>query len=228
MPSHLAATLFTSGATARPRKVALTHPDLASAARDCIDWFAITAEDRMLDVLSCAHLQGLKGSAIVPAACGASVIAENGFDPDRFVAPIRGRRPTVFSAVPANRQSAPEAASQSPEALRPLALPVPALRFGAAASGGARGVGAGVRRAHAGGLRADRERRRDLRRSAAAAGPQAGRRRPAARRRDGRRRRGRAGPAPGGGGRGDCSVTLEVQLFADRGARDFKGLAGAI
>ena len=60
--------LHTSGTTARPKIVPLTHRNLCASARNVAFTLELTEEDRCLNVMPLFHIHGLVGVVLV--RCG--------------------------------------------------------------------------------------------------------------------------------------------------------------
>jgi malonyl-CoA/methylmalonyl-CoA synthetase len=72
--SDLAAILYTSGTTGRPKGAMLTHGNLASNALTLKDHWAFSADDRLLHALPIFHTHGLFVGTNVTLAAGASML----------------------------------------------------------------------------------------------------------------------------------------------------------
>ena len=98
-PSHrraddLAALVYTSGTTGRPKGAMLTHANLASNAQTLVDAWGITSTDRLMHVLPVFHAHGLFVAVNTVLASGASMIWLPRFDPDAVfeALPVAGSR----------------------------------------------------------------------------------------------------------------------------------------
>ncbi len=94
----LAALVYTSGTTGRPKGAMLTHANLASNAQTLIDAWGIAASDRLLHVLPIFHAHGLFVAVNTVLGSGASMIWLPRFDPDAVFAALP--RATMFMGVP--------------------------------------------------------------------------------------------------------------------------------
>lgn len=112
-PDDIALVLHTSGTTARPKLVPLTHANLVASARSIAATLALDASDRCLNVMPLFHVHGLVGNLLAAIAAGASVICEPGFAEDRFFQALRVLEPTWYSAVPTIHQAVARDAEQS-------------------------------------------------------------------------------------------------------------------
>jgi long-chain acyl-CoA synthetase len=98
-PDDVAALLYTSGTTGRPKGVPLTHRNLLSNAQSLIRRLRGNSEDKMLAVLPLFHAFGLTGELIGPLLVGAQVIYSR-FAPNRVAAQMAQWGVSVFIAVP--------------------------------------------------------------------------------------------------------------------------------
>ncbi len=96
----LAAILYTSGTSGRPKGVMLTHGNLRSNVDAAIDHAGVTSEDIFLGVLPQFHSFGLTGLTLVPLCAGARIVSTARFVPRRVVDLIRTHRPHLIVAVP--------------------------------------------------------------------------------------------------------------------------------
>ena len=101
----VALMLHTSGTTARPKLVPLTHRNLALSARSIAAGLALGPADRMLCVMPLFHIHGLIAGLAAPLAGGASVVCAPGFHPQRVYGWLDRLAPTAITAVPTMYQS---------------------------------------------------------------------------------------------------------------------------
>ncbi|HSF31479.1 MAG TPA: condensation domain-containing protein [Candidatus Tectomicrobia bacterium] len=104
-PDDLAVVMPTSGTTAWPRLVPLTHATVCSAALAIGTALALVESDRLLSVLPLYHSHGLISTMLASLLVGASVVCTPGFDASRFFAWMAEFHPTWYSAVPAIHQA---------------------------------------------------------------------------------------------------------------------------
>lgn len=96
----VAALMYTSGTTGRPRGAMLSHTNLLSNARSCIEAVAMSADDRFLTVLPLFHSFGATVCMITPTVAGATAILLPGFEPLSVLEVIASEKPTIFPGVP--------------------------------------------------------------------------------------------------------------------------------
>ena len=94
----LAAILYTSGTTGRPKGAMLTHGNLASNALVLRDYWGFTGGDVLLHALPIYHVHGLFVALHCALLSGARVIFQNGFAAERAIARLPDA--TVMMGVP--------------------------------------------------------------------------------------------------------------------------------
>ncbi|MBI2525899.1 MAG: non-ribosomal peptide synthetase [Candidatus Rokubacteria bacterium] len=97
--SDVALVLQTSGTTARPKGVPLSHANLCASARSIAASLGLGVGDRCLDVMPLFHIHGLM-VLLASLAAGGSVACPPRFDVTRFASWLEELRPTWYSAVP--------------------------------------------------------------------------------------------------------------------------------
>jgi acyl-CoA synthetase (AMP-forming)/AMP-acid ligase II/thioesterase domain-containing protein/acyl carrier protein len=137
-PDDIALLLHTSGTTARPKLVPLTHANLCASARNIGRALALTSADRSLVVMPLFHSHGLLGGLLAALTAGGAAACVPGLDVAKFFDWMRELRPTYITAAPTIFQAVLAWAEQHPDAattggsLRLLrtassALPTPVL-----------------------------------------------------------------------------------------------------
>ena len=97
-PEELAALVYTSGTTGKPKGVMLTHGGLATQTEVLAAHWGITADDRLLHVLPLHHVHGLVVSLLTALVAGASVRMLPRFDVTAVVEGLADA--SVWMAVP--------------------------------------------------------------------------------------------------------------------------------
>jgi oxalate---CoA ligase len=106
--------LGTSGTTAGPKYVALTHRNLIANARNIASAFGLTERDRCLNVMPLFHAHGLVIALLSSLASGGGVIAPAGFDPTAVAGWLREFSPTWYTASPTLHEAVVEQAERRP------------------------------------------------------------------------------------------------------------------
>lgn len=98
----LAALLFTSGTTGRPRGAMLTHRALLANLRQCnaLDPAPMVADDVVLLVLPLFHIYGLNAGLGMVAATGARAVLADRFEPCETLALVVRERVTNIPGAP--------------------------------------------------------------------------------------------------------------------------------
>lgn len=104
-PEDVALVLHTSGTTARPKLVLLTHTNLCTSALNIRHALALTQSDRCLNVMPLFHIHGLIGALLSSLAVGGSVVCTSGFSASQFFPWLEAFRPTWYTAVPTMHQT---------------------------------------------------------------------------------------------------------------------------
>jgi acyl-CoA synthetase (AMP-forming)/AMP-acid ligase II len=111
--ADVALTLETSGTTARPKRVDLTHAQLLHSARSVATTIELNATDHGLVMMPLFHIHGIVGSLLSSLTTGASVVIAP-FDPIQFNRLVSKARPTWMSAVPTMLQAITSRETSSP------------------------------------------------------------------------------------------------------------------
>ncbi len=99
-PEAPALLCFTSGTTARPKGVLLTHRNIRSNLQDLIQVWQWSREDRLLLTLPLFHVHGLVVALHGWAMTGCQAILTRKFDPTHVLDLLTQRRCTLFMGVP--------------------------------------------------------------------------------------------------------------------------------
>ena len=101
----VALVLHTSGTTARPKIVPLTHTNVTASAANIAGTLALSRVDACLNVMPLFHIHGLIAATLASLAAGGAVICTPGFNALRFVGWLDAERPTWYTAVPTMHQA---------------------------------------------------------------------------------------------------------------------------
>lgn len=99
-PGDIAAVLYTSGTTGRPKGAMLSHDNLVFDARASVDHFGFSPDDRILVVLPMFHAFAATVGLVIPACIGASIVALERFTPQGVFDAISDHAVTIFPGVP--------------------------------------------------------------------------------------------------------------------------------
>ena len=98
-PSDLALVMHTSGTTARPKIVPLTHANICASAHHMRTALALDERDRYLSVMPLFHCAGLVLGLLASLTAGASAVCPPGFDVSQFFVWLAEFRPTWYMGV---------------------------------------------------------------------------------------------------------------------------------
>ncbi len=112
-PDDVALVLHTSGTTARPKVVPLTHANLCASASQIVESLALTSGDRCLNVMPLFHIHGLLGALLASVAAGGSVLCASGFIAPTFLDLLAGSGATWYTAVPTLHRAILDAAGHA-------------------------------------------------------------------------------------------------------------------
>lgn len=101
----IALILHTSGTTARPKMVPLTHDNLQRSAQNVAATLNLQAQDCCLNVMPLFHIHGLVAALLASITAGGSVVCTPGFDADAFWGWMKRFRPSWYTAVPTIHQA---------------------------------------------------------------------------------------------------------------------------
>ena len=130
-PDDVAMLLHTSGTTAKPKLVPLSHANLCASATNIAKWLALKPGDTCLNVMPLFHIHGIAAALLASLSAGAAVACATGFEATRFLEWLASYRPTWFTAVP-TMHAAILARAELESAVRSLA-PLRMIRSSSAA-----------------------------------------------------------------------------------------------
>ncbi|MDE2333763.1 MAG: AMP-binding protein [Rhodospirillales bacterium] len=116
-PDDIALVLHTSGTTARPKIVPLSHRNVTASARHIGASLALSPDDACLNIMPLFHIHGLIAAVLSSLGAGASVICSPGFNAFRFFSWFAAARPSWYTAVPTMHQAILPLAARHREAI---------------------------------------------------------------------------------------------------------------
>ncbi|RYZ40065.1 MAG: AMP-dependent synthetase [Myxococcaceae bacterium] len=114
----VALVLHTSGTTARPKLVPLTHKNLTASARHIGAMLGLGPGDTCLNIMPLFHIHGLVAAVLSSLGAGGHVVCTPGFNALRFFSWFEEARPTWYTAVPTMHQALVERARRNVESLK--------------------------------------------------------------------------------------------------------------
>jgi len=111
----VALVLHTSGTTARPKIVPLTHTNVTASAGNIARTLELTPADACLNVMPLFHIHGLIAATLSSLSAGASVVCTPGFNALRFFGWLDAERPSWYTAVPTMHQAILQRAERNKE-----------------------------------------------------------------------------------------------------------------
>lgn len=113
----VALVLHTSGTTARPKIVPLTHGNVCASAASIAETLALTPEDACLNVMPLFHIHGLIAATLASLHAGSAAICTPGFNALRFFGWLDAERPSWYTAVPTMHQAILQRAERNREVI---------------------------------------------------------------------------------------------------------------
>jgi acyl-CoA synthetase (AMP-forming)/AMP-acid ligase II/acyl carrier protein len=101
----VALVLHTSGTTAKPKIVPLTHRNLCASAANIATTLRLGPDDRAMNVMPLFHIHGLVAALLSSLSQGASVVCTPGFQAPSFFEWFERVQPTWYTAVPTMHQA---------------------------------------------------------------------------------------------------------------------------
>lgn len=96
----VAAILYTSGTTGRPKGAMLTHANLVANTKSVVQALGVRAEDRILVVLPMFHVFAATVGILTPLLHGASLVPVARFEPKLVTKAVADHQATLFLGVP--------------------------------------------------------------------------------------------------------------------------------
>jgi acyl-CoA synthetase (AMP-forming)/AMP-acid ligase II len=114
---HEALALHTSGTTARPKLVPLTHGNLCASARNISGSLGLNPADRCLNVMPLFHVHGLVAAMLSTLYAGATIWCAPGFNGLKFFGWMDQGKATWTTAVPTIYQAVLGRAARNAETI---------------------------------------------------------------------------------------------------------------
>ena len=99
-PDDLASLLYTSGTTADPKGVMLTHANLLGEAEAVFAWAQLGPDDAILGVLPLFHVLSQMANLLLPLVAGARTVFLSTLNTTELLKALRERKITAFAVVP--------------------------------------------------------------------------------------------------------------------------------
>ena len=99
-PDDIASLLYTSGTTADPKGVMLTHANLLAEAEAVFAWAHIGPQDAILGVLPLFHVLSQMANLLLPLVAGARAVFLSTLNTTELLRALQERQITAFAVVP--------------------------------------------------------------------------------------------------------------------------------
>jgi long-chain acyl-CoA synthetase len=99
-PDAIASLLYTSGTTADPKGVMLTHANLLGEAEAVFAWAQIAPDDAILGVLPLFHVLSQMANLLLPLVAGAKAVFLSTLNTTELLKALQERDITAFAVVP--------------------------------------------------------------------------------------------------------------------------------
>jgi len=113
--NSLAALLYTSGTSGRPKGVMLSEGNVRSNVEQCCTWSGFNKSDSFLGLLPQFHSFGFTVTTMLPMSIGAKAIYSARFNPRKTFDLLRKHRPTAMLAIPSMFNALLNAKSGEPD-----------------------------------------------------------------------------------------------------------------
>ena len=118
----IALVLHTSGTTARPKIVPLSHRNICASAHHIVEGLALLPQDHCLNIMPLFHIHGLMAAVLSSLAAGSSVFCTPGFNALKFFAWMKEANPSWYTAVPTMHQAILARSSRNREIIESVKL----------------------------------------------------------------------------------------------------------
>ncbi|MEL6159245.1 MAG: AMP-binding protein [Cyanobacteria bacterium J06627_32] len=109
----VALVLHTSGTTARPKMVPLSHRNLWMSARNVAEVLSLSSSDRCLNIMPLFHIHGLVACLLASLSVGGSIVCTSDLRANQFLFWLADLQPSWYSAVPTMHQAILEQAKKA-------------------------------------------------------------------------------------------------------------------
>jgi len=99
-PESLVGLLYTSGTTADPKGVMLTHANLLGEVHAVLGWATLGPDDALLGVLPLFHVLSQMANILMPLVTGARVVHLETLNTTELMRALQERKITAFAVVP--------------------------------------------------------------------------------------------------------------------------------
>ncbi len=121
-PHATAVILYTSGTTAEPKGVELTHNNLRSNCIDTVHSFGLQLPQTVLNILPPFHVFGLTAGVLLPPLLGATVHVIPRFNPVAVLKTVAGSGITIMIAIPSMYAALLKSKSAKPDTFASVQL----------------------------------------------------------------------------------------------------------
>ena len=112
---HVAAILYTSGTSGKPKGVMLSTGNLVANIEQTRNWVKFTHRDCFVSALPQFHSFGFTVMTLLPAVLGCKAVYTARFSPARILKLLKDHQPTAFMAIPSMYAALLHAKSAKPE-----------------------------------------------------------------------------------------------------------------
>jgi long-chain acyl-CoA synthetase len=122
--NDLAVLLYTSGTSDKPKGVMLTHGNIVSNVRQCVEGVGLGPQAVLLGVLPQFHSFGFTVLTMLPLLVGSRTIFTARFLPPKILQLLREHRPNAFIGIPSMYAALLRAKSVAAEDFQSLVYPI--------------------------------------------------------------------------------------------------------